>query len=114
MAGALSLDTNLFIDGTKIESVANKYTFVWKKNPSRNGRPKYLAQIPCFILKMQETLRHPSAPYGKAVHRYHLRRLLGKLKRLQKEAASSFSSMGKATARRHAAKAVEKAKDFPA
>lgn len=27
---------NIFIDGTKIESVANKYTFVWKKAVSRN------------------------------------------------------------------------------
>ena len=27
---------NIFIDGTKIESVANKYTFVWKKAVSKN------------------------------------------------------------------------------
>ena len=30
-AGQLTLETQ-YIDGTKIESVANKYTFVWKKN----------------------------------------------------------------------------------
>ena len=27
---------NIFIDGTKIESVANKYTFVWKRTVSKN------------------------------------------------------------------------------
>ena len=27
---------NLFIDGTKIEANANKYTFVWKKSVSKN------------------------------------------------------------------------------
>ena len=26
---------NIFIDGTKIESAANKYTFVWKKAVSK-------------------------------------------------------------------------------
>ncbi len=27
---------NLFIDGTKIETNANKYTFVWEKSVSKN------------------------------------------------------------------------------
>lgn len=30
-AGELSTDT-VFIDGTKLEACANKYTFVWKKS----------------------------------------------------------------------------------
>lgn len=33
--GLLSLDVN-YVDGTKIESVANRYTFVWRKNVERN------------------------------------------------------------------------------
>lgn len=33
--GCLSLDEQ-YIDGTKLESVSNKYTFVWKKNVVRN------------------------------------------------------------------------------
>ena len=33
--GVISLKT-LYIDGTKLESVANKYTFVWKKSVERN------------------------------------------------------------------------------
>jgi transposase len=30
------LGDSIFIDGTKIESSANKYTFVWKKSVSKN------------------------------------------------------------------------------
>ena len=33
--GELSGET-IFIDGTKIEAYANKYTFVWKKAVSKN------------------------------------------------------------------------------
>jgi len=33
--GLLSLE-NVFVDGTKFESVANRYKFVWKKNVERN------------------------------------------------------------------------------
>jgi hypothetical protein len=33
--GVLSLDVQ-YIDGTKVESVANKYTFVWRKTVERN------------------------------------------------------------------------------
>lgn len=33
--GLLSIET-IFIDGTKIESVANRYTFVWKKSVEKN------------------------------------------------------------------------------
>lgn len=34
--GAISFE-NIFIDGTKIESAANKYRFVWKKAVKKNG-----------------------------------------------------------------------------
>ncbi|WP_185962876.1 transposase, partial [Klebsiella pneumoniae] len=33
--GDVRFDT-LFVDGTKIESCANKYTFVWKKTTEKN------------------------------------------------------------------------------
>lgn len=35
LKGVISLKT-LYIDGTKLESVANKYIFVWKKSVERN------------------------------------------------------------------------------
>lgn len=34
-AGVVSLEEQ-YVDGTKIESVANKYTFVWRKNVERH------------------------------------------------------------------------------
>ena len=37
--GELSKET-VFIDGTKLEACANKYTFVWK-NPLGNGKKRY-------------------------------------------------------------------------
>lgn len=35
--GQISLDVQ-YIDGTKIESVANKYTFVWRKSTETNKK----------------------------------------------------------------------------
>lgn len=107
-AGALSLK-NLFIDGTKIESVANKYTFVWKKSVTKR-QAKVLAKIPGFILKTQE-LFGIQVLHTHAVHRYHLRRLLGKLKRLQREGHIVFVH-GKGHRKTPLQKAIEKAKDF--
>ena len=47
--GELSADT-LFIDGTKIESFANKYKFVWKKAVTRR-LGKMMEEIPAFFWK---------------------------------------------------------------
>ena len=42
--GELSL-RHIFIDGTKIEAAANKYTFVWRKAVTRNQQ-KLAARVP--------------------------------------------------------------------
>lgn len=42
--GAISLQ-DIFIDGTKIESVANKYKFVWKKSRKIFRFPSHMAKI---------------------------------------------------------------------
>ena len=39
---------SIFIDGTKIESVANKYTFVWKKAITKN-QAKLFDKILVFV-----------------------------------------------------------------
>ena len=44
---------NIFIDGTKIESVANKYTFVWKKSVSKN-MAKFGEKISTFCAECEE------------------------------------------------------------
>ena len=46
---------NIFIDGTKIESVANKYTFVWKKAVSRN-MIKLTEKICIFCAECEELI----------------------------------------------------------
>ena len=49
--GEISFES-LFIDGTKIESAANKYTFVWKKSVDKNLK-KMMDKIPNFVAKAE-------------------------------------------------------------
>lgn len=46
---------NLYIDGTKIEANANKYSFVWKKATTKNAE-KLRVKICKFILQLNEDL----------------------------------------------------------
>ncbi len=49
---------NIFIDGTKIEANANKYTFVWKKATAKHEE-RLKGKIQAFIQEINDT-------YGKA------------------------------------------------
>ena len=73
----------LFIDGTKIESAANKYTFVWKKSVTKY-QAKLLQKIPAFVAQTEAAFGLRIV-HQTAVHRYHLRRLHKKLKQLQRQ-----------------------------
>lgn len=44
---------NIFIDGTKIEACANRYTFVWKKSVTKNMEKK-LQQIADFVAECEQ------------------------------------------------------------
>lgn len=79
---------SLFIDGTKIEAVANKYKFVWKKAVTKQ-QEKLLSKIPEFMLEVEEVFGI-KAFHGSKIHRYHLKKLYKKLKRMQKEAGIIF------------------------
>lgn len=59
-AGQLSLDVQ-YIDGTKIESVANKYTFVWKKTTERN-KEKLEGKIKDILSQIDEGIAQDNAP----------------------------------------------------
>ena len=50
--GAVSFQ-DIFIDGTKIESFANKYKFVWKKTVRKN-QAKLQAKLPDFVAKVNK------------------------------------------------------------
>lgn len=91
--GEISGDA-IFIDGTKIESCANKYTFVWKKSVSKNLE-KLLVKLPDFVAECEEM-------YGlKIVHENivkikHIKKLRKKLYALkQKENIEFVHGCGK-------------------
>ena len=62
--GEVSGET-IFIDGTKIEACANKYTFVWKKTVTKNHE-KLLIKIAALITphcRMRAALRYSDRPW---------------------------------------------------
>lgn len=70
--GEISRET-IFIDGTKIEACANKYTFVWKKAVTKN-QTKLLQKIAAFIAECEQ-LYDIKIVYGDAIKTKHVKRL---------------------------------------
>lgn len=56
--GCLSLDVQ-YVDGTKIESVANKYTFVWRKSVERN-KARLESQIRVVLEEIESHIKEDS------------------------------------------------------
>mgnify|MGYP003436395867 FL=1 len=79
---------SLFIDGTKIESAANKYTFVWKKSVDKNLK-KMMDKIPNFVAKAEE-LFGIRVIYNDKIELRHLKKLRKKLKKIQHEEGIEF------------------------
>jgi transposase len=63
--GYVSLDVE-YIDGTKIESKANKYTFVWRKSVEKN-RAKLLDKIKVLLDQIDETIAQDKAVENESV-----------------------------------------------
>lgn len=63
--GFIRLDAE-YIDGTKIESKANKYTFVWRKTVERN-RAKLQAKIHVLLQQIDEVIAQDKATETEAV-----------------------------------------------
>ncbi|MGP1416794.1 IS1182 family transposase [Prevotella fusca] len=57
--GLISLDVE-YIDGTKIESKANKYTFVWRKTVEKN-RARLQEQIRTLLLQVDDVIAQDNA-----------------------------------------------------
>ena len=72
---------NIFIDGTKIESVANKYTFVWKKTVS-NNMAKLTEKICIFCAECEE-LYGIKIVYNNQISLHTLKRIRKKLYKLK-------------------------------
>ena len=67
----------IFIDGTKIEACANKYTFVWKKAVTKN-QARLLLKLADFVAKCEE-LYGIRLVYQNQVKIKHVKRLRKKL-----------------------------------
>lgn len=85
--GELSGKT-LFVDGTKIEACANKYTFVWKKSVTKN-QEKLLIKMADFIQEC-ETLYGIKQFHGSQVKMKHVKKLHKKLYALMEAEGISF------------------------
>ena len=59
LKGLITLDVE-YIDGTKIESKANKYTFVWRKGVEKN-RARLLAKINALLAQIDDAIAQDNA-----------------------------------------------------
>lgn len=78
----------IFIDGTKIEACANKYTFIWKKAVTRN-RGKLLIKIAGLIAECEQ-LYGIRIVHGDTVKMKHVKRLRKKPYVLKQEENIEF------------------------
>ena len=79
---------SIFIDGTKIESIANKYTFVWKKAVTKN-QAKLFDKI-LVLVEECENLYGFRIAYNGKVSLHTLKRLRKKLCRIRQEEGIAF------------------------
>jgi len=85
--GEISGDA-IFIDGTKIEAYANKYTFVWKKAVTKN-MAKLLIKVADFVKECEE-LYDIKLIYKNEVQMKHVKKLRKKLYALKKSEGIEF------------------------
>lgn len=85
--GELSGET-VFIDGTKIEACANKYTFVWKKAVTKNME-KLLSKLAAFV-EGCEALYGIKLVYRSQVRMRHVKKLRKKLYALKEAEGIRF------------------------
>lgn len=85
---------NIFIDGTKIEACANKYTFVWKKAVTKN-QTKLLIKLADFVAECEQ-LYDIKIVYGDTIRIKHVKKLRKKLYELkEKEHVTFVHGIGK-------------------
>jgi transposase len=78
----------IFIDGTKIEACANKYTFVWKKAVTKN-QEKLLSKLADFVAECEEQYGIKLI-YRNTVKLKHIKRLRRKLYGVKTEEGIDF------------------------
>lgn len=78
----------LFLDGTKMEAYANKYTFVWKNSVTKN-QAKLLSKLAGFVSECEE-LYGIKVIYQNQVRMRHVKKLRKKLYALKEEEGAAF------------------------
>lgn len=82
--------TEVFIDGTKIEASANKYTFVWKKSVTKH-QARLLQKTALLVGEIID--RYEMKPlWHQEVKKQHVKKILKKLWRKAEEAKLEFVS----------------------
>lgn len=81
-------DTEVFIDGTKIEASANRYTFVWKKSVTKH-QARFLQKTALLVGDITERYALPPLRH-KEVKKKHVKKLLKKLKAMAEEEGLRF------------------------
>lgn len=81
--GYLSLEVQ-YIDGTKIESVANKYSFVWKKS-IEHYKGNLQKKIACILSQIEEGIAGDNSPLEDAPFEIDSGQLRERISRLNKE-----------------------------
>jgi transposase len=111
--GLISLDVE-YIDGTKIESKANKYTFVWRKTVERN-RASLLRKIEALLDQVEDVIAQDNAPQQEAVEitPAMLTEIAGELNKSLEAAPEPKTKEEKQTARekKRQIKEIEKQRD---
>ena len=97
--GLVSLDVE-YIDGTKIESKANKYTFVWRKTVERN-RTKLMEKIRVLLAQVDDAVAQENADSQEEVEftPEQLREICDELQRSLSEAPTPGTKEEKKTRR---------------
>lgn len=106
--GEISGET-IFIDGTKIEACANKYTFVWKKAVTKN-QAKLLQKIAAFVAECEQ-LYDIKIVYGDTIKMKHVKRLRKKLYAL-KESENVVFVHGAGKRKTSLQKSIETLEDY--
>lgn len=81
-------DTEVFIDGTKIEANANRYTFVWKRAVTKH-QARHLKRTALLVGDIIDRY-HFKPLWQKLVRKKHVKTILGKLKKMAKENETEF------------------------
>ena len=111
--GLISLDAE-YIDGTKIESKANKYTFVWRKSVEKN-RAKLLKKIRILLEQIDDEVAQDNSKEEKEVEYTPelLTEIVGELKdSLSQDNKDKEEEKNKKKAVRELEKKAEKLKEY--